>query len=519
MFDKRKPHTYLVGDVELTIPDDWRAIVGEDVLQHKISLKERLNSLGISPRNFKDCLNCLSEDFRSWYNPVKERSLEAAKSKERRIEKLKETNLKRFGSVCPLHSKQVADKRKETFRRTLGVDNPFKDKAIQASILEARVPSATREEMERILRKNTIVPIDIPQFFSERYDYKGQCAICGRTFTFHFLKGTHITSTCPFCNKTSTLLERQIAAYLDSAGFKIIPHYRPENMDRKEIDIYLPEQKIGFEINGAFTHNSGFNFKSDNRVKDPGYHKRKTEMADALGIKLYHLWEDWGVDKIMSVLNAKLGIYEKKLVARKLQLTAEADSPEIREFFDFNHTLCSTRADLSLCLRAEGKIVQAMQFQFYSKMTILSRNATELGTLVTGGTERLFSHALKLVKDKAGTIVTYALRDLTPRAEDCVYNKLGFTLVHDSQPSLFYYAFKNIRTKEGIVCRAGLYNRQQFMKNKIAQRFNGALLSDKTEFVFNPDETEQQNLARLQIYPVYNSGCWKFILSLDSSKD
>ena len=52
----------------------------------------------------------------------------------------------------------------------------------------------------------------------------------------------------------------------------------------REIDIYLPELKIGFEFNGIYWHSQKF--------KDKNYHLNKTKDALKNGIILYHIWED-----------------------------------------------------------------------------------------------------------------------------------------------------------------------------------------------------------------------------------
>lgn len=49
-----------------------------------------------------------------------------------------------------------------------------------------------------------------------------------------------------------------------------------------EIDIYIPDLKLGFEFNGMYWH----------RNKPKGYHMEKYNTAKHCGITLYHIWED-----------------------------------------------------------------------------------------------------------------------------------------------------------------------------------------------------------------------------------
>lgn len=55
-------------------------------------------------------------------------------------------------------------------------------------------------------------------------------------------------------------------------------------LETKEIDIYIPELKIGFEFNGIYWHSK--------EQKDKYYHLNKLKLANSKGIKLYFIWED-----------------------------------------------------------------------------------------------------------------------------------------------------------------------------------------------------------------------------------
>ena len=54
--------------------------------------------------------------------------------------------------------------------------------------------------------------------------------------------------------------------------------------DSLEIDVYLPELKIGFEFNGLYWHSE--------ECKDKNYHLNKTNYFKEKGIRIIHIWED-----------------------------------------------------------------------------------------------------------------------------------------------------------------------------------------------------------------------------------
>lgn len=109
-----------------------------------------------------------------------------------------------------------------------------------------------------------------------------KCNDCGRVFEIEansFLNG----HGCPYHNCNSSLMEKEIADYINSLGVKV------ETNDRKllggmEIDIYLPTEKIAFEFNGIFWH--------DERNKPKDYHQGKSIKCIENGVRLVHIFEN-----------------------------------------------------------------------------------------------------------------------------------------------------------------------------------------------------------------------------------
>ena len=115
-----------------------------------------------------------------------------------------------------------------------------------------------------------------------------KCNDCGRVFEIEansFLNG----HGCPYHNCNSSLMEKEIADYINSLGVKV------ETNDRKllggmEIDIYLPTEKIAFEFNGIFWH--------DERNKPKDYHQGKQIKRIEKGAGLVYIFEkEWIKEK------------------------------------------------------------------------------------------------------------------------------------------------------------------------------------------------------------------------------
>lgn len=113
----------------------------------------------------------------------------------------------------------------------------------------------------------------------KRYNFK--CKKCGYIFV-DFLDNQHLP-LCPICNpgKLSSKGELEIRKYImdNYPQLKIIPNDRII-LEGKEIDVLIPELKIGFEYDGIYWHKN----KEE-------YDKNKDELAKQKGITIYHIKE------------------------------------------------------------------------------------------------------------------------------------------------------------------------------------------------------------------------------------
>lgn len=96
-----------------------------------------------------------------------------------------------------------------------------------------------------------------------------------------------VVTLCPFCKTSSfrSALEIQLGGYLERKGYSVIRNCRSIISFGKtpvEIDLYLPDLKVAFELNGLYWHSV--------EKHDAQYHLRKTEECLKKGILLYHLF-------------------------------------------------------------------------------------------------------------------------------------------------------------------------------------------------------------------------------------
>ncbi len=115
--------------------------------------------------------------------------------------------------------------------------------------------------------------------------------------------------------------EETLSNFISSLIFTTIQRNNREIIKPKELDIYLPEQKLAIEYNGIMYHSHGTNSWSafNNPISIPDKHLNKTKACSALGIDLIHIFED-------EYLNNQKVI--EQLIRRKLNVE---DWPEFTE--------------------------------------------------------------------------------------------------------------------------------------------------------------------------------------------
>jgi hypothetical protein len=162
-------------------------------------------------------------------------------------------------------------------------------------------------------------------------------------------------------------------------------------LNGREIDIVLPELKLGIEYNGIRYH-------SELGGKDKFYHFNKTEEAEEAGYQLLHIFSTEWMDAIKrpiweSIIRAKCGLLQNKIFARKCVLS-EIDSKVANSFFTYNHLSGSVAASHYLGLFYNNELVSALSYgqsRFSKNETEIYRFASLLNTSVIGAFGKFMS--------------------------------------------------------------------------------------------------------------------------------
>ena len=272
--------------------------------------------------------------------------------------------------------------------------------------------------------------------------------------------------------------ERELGDFIES----YIPIERSNRklISPKELDIVIPSCKISIEYNGCWWH-------STNSGKPHLHQREKYELCNKLGIRLITIYDDeWEnskelvKEKLKNILNVSTN---DKIYAR--QCTTRTISNNDRDvFLDTYHIQGTIGASINLGLYYNNELVSVLLFRDDNNHHTLVRYASKYN--VIGGFSKLLSYFRN--NYEWNKIVTFT--DLRWHTGD-MYIKTGF--VEDGYLSPEYE----------YVVNGKRYHKFNFRKSSIATKFGD---------LYNPDETEAENMERLGIPKIYDCGKIRFVM-------
>lgn len=375
-------------------------------------------------------------------------------------EKTKQTNIKNWGSEHFRTSDKWKNynggneikKRKETIFKQFLTDNP------------------------QVVGQNE-------KSFIVKCDIHGQSEIPKSLYSNRKIMKTEICCECnPINNNISgkeILLYKLISKFYSG---EIIQSFK---INRKEIDIYIPELKIGFEFNGLRWHSELFTENNS--------HINKTKMCEENGIRLIHIFEDdfdYKQDIVKSIIGNVFNMSDK-IYARNTEIKLIDNKEIVKEFLNKNHLQGFVNTNINYGLYYGGDLVTMMTFMKTRKILDktskgaeyeLVRFCNKVGTSVIGGASKLFKRFIKDYEPKS--ILSYC--DIS-WANGNLYKNLGFELVGVTKPNYHY------------IVDGKRQNRINYQKHKLVKQG------------YNKDLTEVEIMMDLGHYRIFNCGNEKYL--------
>lgn len=267
--------------------------------------------------------------------------------------------------------------------------------------------------------------------------------------------------------------------------YNFIKEYFPSAINRYrivyrslELDVYIPELKLGFEYNGCFPHCE---------IRRPNkYHVNKLNYFNEKGIRMVQIWsDDWifHKDKVQQMILSRLGVIKKSIHARKCHIK-EISHQIYCEFLRKNHILGEDYCKYRYGLYNKDMLVSVMGFKT-AKKDKFGFELTRFSTLdVHGSFSKLLSYFRKL--HELSSIYSIADLEIADK-NDNIYLSNGFTYHYDIKPDYKYYNSK-------IEKRQHKYNWRRVKFKKL-----GYDISDKKT-------TEHMLALTHKLYRCYDSG-------------
>ena len=394
-------------------------------------------------------------------------------------EKVIDTCMVKYGCYNPFQSEEIKFKIRQTNNDRLGVDYPTQSDSVKTKIRDIA--------SDKLKGKHPFI-LEV-----SGNNLKCQCDNCSDTYEIsRILFNERVRegySLCTQCNpigiNSISEAEKEIAEFIKSLGVDIIEN-DTDVLSGKELDILIPSHGIAIEYDGLYWHSELY--------KDNNYHLSKTELCEAKGIRLVHIFEDEWIykkDIVKSRLKNILGITENKIYARKCEIK-HVGSDECRRFLDDNHIQGFSKSNIKLGLYYNDELVSLMTFGHgrvimggKSDEWELVRFCNKLDTNVIGGASRLLKAFIK--ENSPKNIISYADRRWS---QGELYATLGFDFIHNSKPN-YWYIINDIREY-----------RFKYRKSELVK--SG----------FDSGLSEHQIMLSNKRYRIYDCGNMKFSLSI-----
>ena len=396
--------------------------------------------------------------------------------------KSKTTNLEKYGCEYASQSYEFKSNLIKSNLEKYGVENVFQNDNIKMKSMKTNLEKYGVEnvfqsdDIKKIIKNSLIIKYGVDH------------PLKSNSILNNVKKTKSNIPLCTVCNPIGdykSIKEKNLHEYIKSIySNEIIQSYR----DGLEIDIFLPELKLGFEFNGLYWHSEKF--------KEKNYHLDKTNHFKEKGIRIIHIWEDdWTLreDIVKSQINNLLG-NSKKIFARKCVIKEITNTKESKKFLDKNHIQGANSSKIKIGLYHTTQSNGATNEELVSIMTFdqsegrlkmdnsgynLSRFCNKINTNVVGGASKLLSYFIKVYEPSR--IVSYADKDWSIGS---LYYTLGFENIGGNGPDYKY------------IVDGKRVHKSRYKKSRLG--------------IQGTSITEHQETKRLGIHRIYDCGKIKF---------
>ena len=329
------------------------------------------------------------------------------------LQKIKETNLKKYGCEYPTQSQAVQEKTKQTNLVRRGCAFPMQDKEVMQKAVNTNL---AKRGVPYVMNDPAIVE-KVKQTNIERYNVAWTCMLANHRIGH----GVDSKPNLSFKEK------------LEAKGIKF---ERETCIKEYAFDFQVDNTVI--EINPTISHNTVWTpFGKDHISRiDKKYHLNKTSVALEQGYRCIHIWDWDNIDAVVELLLPRKKIYARQCIIK------EVDKKEAEQFISKYHCQGYANDKIRIGLYYNDVLVSIMTFKEprYNKKYQYELIRYCSCYNVVGGAEKLFNYFIK--EYNCHSLISYC--DLSKFSGE-TYLKLGFKLFKKNAPSKHWY---NPNTKQ-----------------------------------------------------------------------
>jgi hypothetical protein len=422
-------------------------------------------------------------------------------------EQLKAVFLEKYGVDNPSRSTEIKGRMKTTFLEKYGVDNPSKNadivekiktKAIERfaadkeSILSKRRETnikkygATSNKNSHIDAESLKRMKDLDWLTHQHFDLKKPISQIANELGISatplrlFLDANNVSAV----RHSTSQAEQELKSFIAENYSGTIYENDRTVLLGKELDIYIPELKLAFELNGVFWH-------SESKGKNKFYHLEKTQQCQEKNIKLVHIYDtEWNDPRTREIIKSKILHLLKKsttIYARKC-LVQPVTAATARKFLQDNHIQGHCPSSTRLGLYHNNTLVGLATFgksRFNKQVTTeLLRYCCIKNHTIVGGLSKLLTDLSRT--HCVDSVISYADRRWSSELSN-IYQKANFRFLHNSAPNYKYFKINST---------IKLLSRAQFQKHK---------LKGKLDF-FESSLSEYENMLLNGYHRIWDCG-------------
>lgn len=394
-------YSFQSNDVKNKIKETNLKKYGTEHYNNSVQIKKTLNNK--SEKEWRDIINKREQTYKKktgYSNPFENPDVK---------QKIRQTNLKKYGTEIASQSDSVKQKISATKLNYTDEENTLinlkrsdtclklygKSTISQLDFIKEKISQSKKEHN---LQKYDNVKSIIDSRIFCCYCNDEQCNLCKDkefliTRSMYLKRQKHNEELCTIknpINHSSSYEEKDFRNFISEIYKKNIIYNDRQILKGKEIDVYIPELKLGFEFNGIYFHSELYKSKS--------YHQEKTILAQKSDISLIQIWEDdWSYKRtvVESIIKRRLGLCDLYDV-NKCQIK-DINIYEAKDFIKHNDLCEYIESDINLGLYHNNMLISILTLKKYNTSDYEICNFSIKNNMnVNGGFQKLLNYFIDI---------------------------------------------------------------------------------------------------------------------------